>query len=112
MGGDSEYEPRDSRNVTGQAHTPDGHWSGDRQKSGHGNEYAPRDSRNVTGTASTQDGRWTNRAGLPPRADGTVEEPPMPEEVVGSEVVDREEDEPVEFEPDPELIERINRTRH
>lgn len=66
MGGDSEYEPKDSRNVTGTAHTPDGRWSGDRQKAGHGGEYEPRDSRNVTGTAATPDGRWTNEAGKPP----------------------------------------------
>ena len=105
MGGDSEYEPKDSRNVTGTAHTPDGRWSGDRQKPGHGGEYEPRDSRNVTGTASTQDGRWTNIEGEPPLAAGDHETPPTPEEVVG-----REEDEPVEFEPAPEL-ERMIRER-
>lgn len=66
MGGDSEYEPKDSRNVTGTAKTPDGHFTGDRQKPGHGGEYEPRDSRNVTGTASTPDGRWTNTDGEPP----------------------------------------------
>jgi hypothetical protein len=66
MGGDSENEPNDSRNVTGTAHTPDGHFTGDRQKAGHGGEYEPRDSRNVTGTASTADGRWTNQDGKPP----------------------------------------------
>lgn len=27
MGGDSEYEPKDSRNVTGTASTPDGRWT-------------------------------------------------------------------------------------
>jgi hypothetical protein len=107
MGGDSEYEPRDSRNITGDASTPDGHFTGDRQKPGHGGEYEPRDSRNVTATASTKDGRWTDRAGLPPFADGTTEEPPTPEEVMGEE-----EDEPVEFEPDPELTEMINPTHH
>lgn len=81
MGGDSEYEPRDSRNVTGTAHTPDGHWSGDKQKAGHGGEYEPRDSRNVTGTASTQDGRWTNTDGPPPLANGDHERSKTPEEV-------------------------------
>jgi hypothetical protein len=91
MGGDSEYEPRDSRNVTGTAHTRDGRWSGDADKPGHGGEYEPRDSRNVTGTATTQDGRWTNRDGQPPLAAGGREKPPTPEEVVG-----KEEDEPVE----------------
>lgn len=93
MGGDSEYEPRDSRNVTGTAHTPDGRWSGDPDKPGHGGEYEPRDSRNVTGTASTQDGRWTNVNGEPPLADGKHERPPTPEEVVG-----KKEDPPVEEE--------------
>lgn len=66
MGGDSEYEPKDSRNVTGTARTPDGRWSGSGQPTGHGGEYEPRDSRNVTGTASTPDGRWTNTDGEPP----------------------------------------------
>ena len=42
MGGDSEYEPKDSRNVTGTADTPDGHFTGNRQKKGHGGEYEPR----------------------------------------------------------------------
>lgn len=27
MGGGGEYEPKDSRNVTGTASTPDGHWT-------------------------------------------------------------------------------------
>lgn len=59
--GESEYEPRDSRNVTGTADTPDGRWSGDPATSGKGSgEYEPRDSRNVTGTAATPDGRWTD----------------------------------------------------
>ena len=81
MGGDSEYEPNDSRNVTGEAHTKDGRWSGDKQKAGHGGEYEPRDSRNVTGTASTRDGRWTNKQGEPPLAAGGQEKPKTPEEV-------------------------------
>jgi hypothetical protein len=85
MGGDSEYEPSDSRNVTGTAHTPDGRWSGDRQKPGHGGEYEPRDSRNVTGTASTRDGRWTNVDGKPPLAAGDHERPATPEEAARAE---------------------------
>jgi hypothetical protein len=81
MGGDSEYEPNDSRNVTGTAHTPDARWSGDKQKPGHGGEYEPRDSRNVTGTASTEDGRWTSTEGRPPAANGERKRPKTPEEV-------------------------------
>ena len=91
MGGDSEYEPNDSRNVTGTAHTPDGRWSGDGQKPGHGGEYEPRDSRNVTGQAATRDGRWTNTDGDPPQADDSREDLPTAEEVAA-----REEDEPIE----------------
>lgn len=106
MGGDSEYEPNDSRNVTGTARTPDGHWTGSPQKPGHGGEYEPRDSRNVTGTASTPDGRWTNRDGMPPLAAG---EPP---EVRGEEDADDEDDQPVVFEPDPELRRMIREGRH
>jgi hypothetical protein len=56
----SEYEPNDSRNVTGAADTPDGRWSGDDQEVQGSGEYEPRDSRNVTGAATTEDGRWTN----------------------------------------------------
>jgi len=56
----NEYEPNDSRNVTGVADTPDGRWSGDKQDGQASGEYEPRDSRNVTGAASTEDGRWTN----------------------------------------------------
>lgn len=70
MSGDSEYEPKDSRNVTGQARTKDGRWSGDEQPAGHGGEYEPRDSRNVTGTASSPDGRWTNKKRKSGQADG------------------------------------------
>jgi hypothetical protein len=107
MGGDSEYEPRDSRKITGDANRPDGHFTGDRQKPGHGGEYEPRDSRDVTGLAATQDGRWTNRDAMPPLADETAQEPLTPEDAVGED-----EDEPVEFTPDPELAERINGTQH
>ena len=66
MAGDSELEPKDSRNVTGTAHTPDGRWSGDApEPGGHGGELEPKDSRNVTGTAETEDGRWTGAAVRP-----------------------------------------------
>ena len=56
----NEYEPNDSRNVTGAADTPDGRWSSDTQNGQGSGEYEPRDSRNVTGAAKTEDGRWTN----------------------------------------------------
>jgi hypothetical protein len=102
MGGDSEYEPRDSRNITGEADTPDGHFTGDRQKPGHGGEYEPRDSRNVTGTASTPDGRWTNTEGRPPLAG----EPAVDEEAAS------DGEEPVIFEPEEALIRRIREGLH
>lgn len=63
MGG--ELEPKDSRNVTGAAHTPDGHWSGDAPDAGNGGELEPNDSRNITGAATTDDGRWTGAAVRP-----------------------------------------------
>lgn len=74
MSGGSELEPKDSRNVTGTAHTPDGRWSGDAPEEGHGGELEPKDSRNVTGTATTEDGRWTGAAVRPeegPQVPGT-----------------------------------------
>lgn len=100
MGGDSEYEPRGSRDII------DG-----QPKPRHGGEYEPRDSRNVTGTASTRDGRWTNVQGRPPLAAGDREQPLAPEEAE-----EEEEDDDgmvIEFEPDPELTEKIaGRVRH
>jgi hypothetical protein len=108
MGGDGEYEPKDSRNVTGTAATPDGHWSGERPRpGGHRGEYEPRDSRNVTGTASTPDGRWTNVEGRPPLADGGHEEPRDEEDE--DEEYDDEDDDIVEFEPAPELDEMLRK---
>ncbi|SMF61119.1 hypothetical protein [Allosphingosinicella indica] len=56
----NEYEPNDSRNVTGMAHTKDGRWSGDAQGP-HGGEYEPEDSRNVTGVAQTRGDRWARK---------------------------------------------------
>ena len=65
MSSGGELEPKDSRNVTGTAHTPDGRWSGDAPEEEHGGELEPKDSRNVTGTAVTEDGRWTGAANRP-----------------------------------------------
>lgn len=59
MAGNSELEPKDSRNVTGAARRPDGRWRDDEPKPGHGGELEPNDSRNITGTATTEDGHWT-----------------------------------------------------
>lgn len=73
MGGDSEYEPNDSRNVTGTARTPDARWSGDKPKPGHGGEYEPQDSRNVTGTAP-------DKAGSDPGAGDNRERGKAPED--------------------------------
>lgn len=64
MSGDGELEPKDSRNVTGAARTPDGRW-GETSDKAKGGELEPKDSRNVTGTAVTDDGRWTGAAVRP-----------------------------------------------
>ena len=96
MGGDSEYEPWDSRNITD-----------NRQKRARAGEGEPRDSRNVT--APTPDGRWTNRAGLPPLADGSREGDEDEDE---DEDEEDEDDEIVDFEPDPELNRRIRQGLH
>lgn len=79
MSSDNQYEPNDSRNVTGAGRSKDGRWSGDREPRTKGGEYEPRDSRNVTGTASTPDGRWTGPAnempeGVPDSQPFTAEE--------------------------------------
>ncbi len=63
MSNGGEYEPKDSRNVTGTAQTTDGRWSGDKEAAAKGGEYEPSDSRNVVGTAKTADGRWTKEGG-------------------------------------------------
>lgn len=62
-----------------------------------GGEYEPKDSRNVTGTASTPDGRWTNSSAKPPNAAGAPEE------------ADEDLDDSVVFEPDPVLLNRIEK---
>lgn len=79
MASSGEYEPKDSRNVTGTAHTKDGRWSGDKEPTPKGSgEYEPHDSRNVTGTADTPDGRWTEKEkdepGVPDSHPFTAEE--------------------------------------
>ena len=81
-----EYEPNDSRHVTGVKGPKEQSW---REKEpptpASRGEGEPVDSRNVTGTASTPDGRWTNEEGKTPRADGepdpVEEDEPKPEPV-------------------------------
>jgi len=71
-----EYEPKDSRHVTGEKGPKDKSWRElEPPNPANRGEMEPRDSRNVTGTASTPDGRWTNRDGAPPRADGQPDVP-------------------------------------
>jgi hypothetical protein len=74
MTGGGELEPKDSRNVTKMAHTPDGRWSDDAPEESEGGELEPKDSRNVTGMATTEDGRWTGAA-EPPGEEPRVPEP-------------------------------------
>lgn len=65
-----EYEPKDSRNVTGDMRKS---WRA--RERPEGDEYEPKDSRHVEGTASSPDGRWTDKDGKPPR--GVPQEEPM-----------------------------------
>ncbi len=70
MVGGGEYEPRDSRHVTGTKGNPDKSWrEQENPREGRG-EYEPRDSRNVTGQPATEKDRWAKREAKPPRADG------------------------------------------
>lgn len=74
MSGGGEYEPMDSRKVTGTKGDPAKSWrEQENARDGRG-EYEPRDQRNLTGTASTPDGRWTKPGAKPPRADGEPSE--------------------------------------
>ncbi len=89
-------------------------------------EFEPNDSRNVTGTASTPDGRWTAQGQQPPLAGGQSPEPtgqrPMQggggagsggalsdsdDEDRGSEDLEDEDDDGVQFTPDEELIRKV-----
>lgn len=63
-----------------------------------GGEYEPKDSRNVTGTASTPDGRWTKKSKNASAAKRALD---------SSDDASEETTEPVVFEPDPALINRI-----
>jgi hypothetical protein len=86
MGGDSEYEPKDSRNVTGQAATRDGRWTSTEREPPRaaGDFPAPQDA--------TED---------------AAEETDEPDE----DMEEDEEDQPVVFRADRALTEFLHRGR-
>jgi hypothetical protein len=56
-----EYEPKDSRNVTGTKGRADSKWR-EKETSERGGEYAPRDQRDVHGTSSDdRKSRWSGK---------------------------------------------------
>ena len=65
-----------------------------------GGEYEPKDSRNVTGTASTPDGRWTKNSKHSANGKDAADNP----DDAGDETA-----EPVVFEPDRALLNRIEK---
>jgi len=71
-----EYEPLDSRHVTGVKGSKDVSWRDKENPPRPRGEFEPEDSRNVTGVASTPDGRWTNDDRDPPPAEGQQPEAP------------------------------------
>jgi len=72
--GSGEYEPRDSRKVTGTVGDPTKSWREQETPDGSGGEYEPRDQRNVTGQPTPVKERWSSPSGAPPRADGQTPE--------------------------------------
>lgn len=85
-----EYEPRDSRNITGTASTPDGRWT------------------DTDGSPPRADGRHP-----PPRAYGEADEEDENEtDDLGEDEENDDDDEDdswplIAFEPDAELLQRI-----
>lgn len=70
MSGGGEYEPQDSRKVTGTAGDPKKSWrEQENARDGRG-EYEPRDQRNVTGQPSEESDRWEKDEAEPPLANG------------------------------------------
>jgi hypothetical protein len=71
MSGGGEYEPKDSRKVTGTKGDPDKSWRDQENARDGRGEYEPRDSRNATGQQSGEPDRWKKDDAEPLRADGT-----------------------------------------
>ena len=78
MAADGQYEPQDSRKVTGTKGDPTKSWREQEDPKDGSAQYAPDDQRNVTGQSSETEDRWQNPQKRPPRADG---ETPSEEEV-------------------------------
>ncbi|MFC6623194.1 hypothetical protein AB3M93_19600 [Novosphingobium panipatense] len=69
MPGGGEYEPMDSRKVTGQKGDPEKSWREQEDPRDGRGEYEPRDHRNVTGQKGEEDDRWRKADPDPPKAD-------------------------------------------
>jgi hypothetical protein len=74
MPGGGEYEPQDSRKVTGTAGDPGKSWREQEDAREGRGEYEPRDQRNVTGQPATEADRWRNEEAEPPKAAGEPSE--------------------------------------
>lgn len=70
MSGGGEYEPIDSRKVTGTAGNPDKSWREQEDARAGRGEYEPKDQRNVTGQPADQADRWKKDETDPPKASG------------------------------------------
>ncbi|MBF7013811.1 hypothetical protein QUC32_03065 [Novosphingobium resinovorum] len=70
MPGGGEYEPQDSRKVTGTAGDKDKSWREQEDARAGRGEYEPRDVRNVTGQPASETDRWRKDEAEPPKAGG------------------------------------------
>ncbi|MGF7153295.1 hypothetical protein [Novosphingobium gossypii] len=70
MPGGGEYEPQDSRKVTGTSGDPSKSWRQQEDPREGRGEYEPRDQRNVTGQPTQERDRWHNDQAEPPKAEG------------------------------------------
>ncbi len=94
-----EFEPNDSRNVTGTASTPDGRWTGQGQQPPLANGESPRPTGPREHETRAQGGGGAGGGGLSSDGAGDMSED------VGTEDVDGEEG--VQFHPDRELIRKV-----
>lgn len=70
MSAGGEFEPQDSRRVTGTVGDKDKSWREQEDPRAGRGEYEPRDSRNVTGQPAEEQDRWQKDEVEPPLAGG------------------------------------------
>ena len=93
-----EFEPNDSRNVTGTASTPDGHWTAQGQQPPLAGGQSPEPTRQ----------RPTQSGDDEAIGDEDISGEDAGGEDIGGEDLEDEDDDGVQFTPDEELIRKVD----